>query len=315
MKRVALALTCSVAMSGAASAGVIANIKLSREVPDMVAEAAWDPPVIDTGSASAPSATPKAVLWESSVTLTQRAGKPTAPFDVDGALPAHVPAGALFTGWRLADGSKVYCTQSAEAPGAPGKAALSVCMTRDGTATVRKNGKRYAEAVTGTLAAPPAFQPGIADANNVKTRPWAGPVLFFSYKQAGEKAALLLEPTNHGSIMAVGQLRVGHRIVLGAIKGNAVTLEHRSFALDDYTNPLSTRKDSGHKEAEATVDLAGGVQQTVTLGGGSFRVSRTAEGMVAVEALSAIPQDWAIDPATGRLLLKGYPYVLGAQEI
>lgn len=297
-----------------ASAGIIANIKISRDVPEMVAEAAWDAPAIDPGSTQAPSATPKAVLWQSSITVTQKAAKVATAFDVTGALPAHIPAGALFTGWRLADGSQVLCTQAAEIVGAPGKPALAVCLTPGGGATVRKNGKRYGEAVTGTPSSPPALESGFAEADNVRLRPWPGPALFFSYKQYGEKGALLREPTNHGAIMAIGQLSVGNRVVIGAIKGDLVTLEQRTFDLDDYTNALSTRKDSGFKRAEATVDLSGG-PQTVALGSGSFRISRTPEGLIAAEPLTPITPDWSIDPATGRLLIEGRPYVLGAQEI
>lgn len=313
MRKTIVVLGCLLT-SSAASAGVIVNIKLSREVPEMVAEAAWDEPVLDKGSAQAPSATPKAVLWQSSVTFSQKTQKADAAFDIAGAMPAHVPAGALFTGWRLAGGSQVQCTSAAEAPGAPGKAALAVCLTSDGGATVRKKGKRYGDAVTGTLAAKPALTPGFTDADNVRAVPWPGPVLFFSYEQVAEKGAVLREPTNHGAIMTVGQLSLGTRVVLGAVKGELVTLEHRTFELDDYTNALSARKDSGSKQAEATVDLSGGPQM-VSLGGGSFRVSRTPEKLIAVEALTPSSVDWSIDRATGRLLLEGRPYVLGAQEI
>lgn len=101
--------------------------------------------------------------------------------------------------------------------------------------------------------------------------------------------------------------------MLGAIKGNLVTLEHRIFDLSDYTVALSARKDSGNKQAEATVDLSAG-PQTVALGSGSFRVSRTPENLIAVEALTPSAVNWSIDRVTGRLLIEGRPYVLGAQE-
>lgn len=313
VKKIICVLICGLT-SSAASAAVIANIKLSREVPEMVAEAAWDAPIIDEGSARTPSATPKAVLWESSITVSQKAQKATTAFDISGAMPAHVPAGALFTGWRLADGSQVLCTQAAEAVDAPGKAALAVCLTPDGGATVRKNGKRYADAARGTLSGKASLTPGFTEADNARLRPWPGPVLYFSYQQVAEKGALLREPSNHGAIMAVGQLSLGNRIVLGAVKGDLVTLEHRVFDLGDYTNALSARKDSGYKRAEATVDIAAGAQ-TVSLGGGSFRIWRTPEKLIAVEALTPVAPDWSIDPATGRLLIEGRPYVLGAQEV
>jgi hypothetical protein len=313
MRKTIAVLAC-VLMSSAASAAVIVKIKLSRDVPEMVAEAAWDEPVVDKGSAQAPSVTPKAVLWQSSVTFSQKTRKADAAFDIAGAMPAHVPAGALFTGWRLADGSQVQCTLTAEAPDAPGKAALAVCLTPDGGATVRKKGKRYSDAVTGTLAAKPALTAGFTETDNVRAVAWPRPALFFSYHQSSEKGGVLREPSNTGAIMTVGQLALGTRVVLGAVKGDMVTLEHRTFELDDYTNALSARQDSGSKQAEATVDLSAG-PQTVALGGGSFRVSRTAEKLITVEALTPSTVDWSIDPATGRLLIDGGPYVLGAQEI
>ena len=313
MKKTIAILGCLL-ISSAASAGVIVNIKLSRDVPDMVAEAAWDEPVVDAGTALAPSATPKAVLWQSSVTFSQKTQKADAAFDIAGAMPAHIPAGALFTGWRLADGSQVQCTLAAEVPGAPGKAALAACLTPNGGATVRKKGKRYSEAAAGTLSDKPAMTPGFTDTDNVRAVPWPGPVLFFSYNQVADKGAVVRQPTNLNAIAIVGQLSLGTRVVLGAVKGDMVTLEHRTFDLDDYTNPLSARKDSGNKQAEAIVDLSAG-PQTVSLGNGSFRVSRTAEKLIAVEALIPSAADWAIDPATGRLLADGRPYVLGAQEI
>lgn len=312
MKKTAIFLGC-VLMSSAASAGIIVDIKVSREVPEMVAEAAWGEPVVDKGTARAPSATPKAILWQSSVTVTQQAQKAASAFDIGGALPAHVPAGTLFTVWRLADGSQVLCTQAAEASGAPGKAAFAACISPDRRVTVRKNGKRYAEATPGTLADKPALTPGFAEADNIRTSPWPGPSLFFSYEQAGERLGILRQPTNRGAIMAVGQLSLGTRVVLGAVKGNLVTLEHRVFDLSDYTVALSARKDSGNKQAEATVDLSAG-SQTVALGDGSFRVSRTPENLIAVEALTPSAVNWSIDRATGRLLIDGRPYVLGAQE-
>ncbi len=301
-------------IASSASAGIIVDIKISRDVPDMVAEAAWDTPTIDSGRALAPSAAPKAVLWQLSVTVTQKAGKAVTAFDIAGDMPAHVPAGALFTEWRLANGTNVQCTRAAEVVGAPGKATFAVCLTPDGGATVRKIGKRYSEAVVGNLTRKPVLTNGIMDADNPRTTPWPGPVLFFSYKQVAEKGAILREPTNRGAIMAVGQLSLGQRIVLGAIKGDLATLEHRTFDLDDFTNALSARKDSGYKQAEVTVDLAKGPQE-VALGGGRFRVSRTPDGLIAVEALVPSILNWSIDPTTGRLMIEGRPYVLGAQEI
>lgn len=313
MRKTIVVLACLLT-SNAASAGVIVKVKLSREVPEMVAEAAWDEPVVDKGNALAPSATPKATLWQSSVTLSQKTQKSDAAFDIAGTMPAHVPAGALFTGWRLADGSQVWCTLAAEAPDAPGKATLAMCLTPDGGATVRKKGKRYGDAVPGTLAAKPALTPGFTDADNVRAVPWPGPVLFFSYEQVADKGAVLREPTNLGAIAIVGQLSLGTRVVLGTVKGDLVTLEHRTFELDDYTNPLSARKDSGNKQADTTVDLSAG-PQTVSLSGGCFRVSRTPENLIAVEALTPSAVNWSIDRATGRLLIEGRPYVIGAQEI
>jgi hypothetical protein len=270
--------------------------------------------MVESGRARAPSAAPKAVLWQSSVTVTQKAGKAITAFDIGGDMPAHVPVGALFTEWRLANGTNVQCTRAAEVVGAPGKAKFAVCLTPDGGATVRKIGKRYSEAVVGSLSSKPVLTNGIADADNAHTTPWPGPVLFFSYKQLGERGAILREPTNRGAIMAVGQLSLGQRIVLGSIKGDLATLELRTFDLDDYTNALSVRKDSGSKEAETTVNLANGPQE-VALGGGRFRVSRTPEGLIAVEGIVPSVLDWAIDPITGRLMIDGWPYVLGAQEI
>lgn len=301
-------------IASSASAGVIVDIKISRDVPDMVAEAAWDIPMIESGRSLAPSVAPKAVLWQSSVTVTQKAGKAVTAFDIAGDMPAHVPVGALFTEWRLANGTNVQCTRAAEVVGAPGKATFAVCLTPDGGATVRKIGKCYSEAVGGSLSSKPVLTNGIMDADNARTTPWPGPVLFFSYKQLGERGAILREPTNRGAIMAVGQLSLGQRIVLGSIKGDLATLEHRTFDLDDYTNALSARKDSGYKEAETTVNLANGPQQ-VTLGGGRFRVSRTPEGLIAVEGLVPSVLDCGIDPTTGRLMIDGRPYVQGAQEI
>lgn len=312
MKKLAIFLGC-VLTSSAASAGIIVDIKVSRDVPEMVAEAAWGEPLVDKGTALPPSATPKAILWQSSVTVTQQAQKAAAAFDIGGALPAHVPAGTLFTVWRLADGSRVLCTHAAEASGAPGKAAFAACISPDRRVTVRKKGKRYADATPGTLAGKPALTPGFAEADNIRTSPWPGPSLFFSYEQAGERLGILRRPTNNGAIMAVGQLSLGTRVVLGAIKGNLVTLEHRIFDLGDYTVALSARKDSGDKQAEATVDLSSG-PQTVALGNGSFRVSRTPENLIAVEALTPSAVNWSIDRATGRQLIDGLPYVLGAQE-
>lgn len=313
MRNIVTAVAFSLVASSA-SAGVIVNLKISRNVPDMVAEVTWDTPIVENGRALTPSATPNAVLWQSSVTLTQKAGKAATAFDIDGQMPAHVPAGALFTEWRLAGGTHVQCTQAGEVAGAPGKPSLAVCLTRDGGATVRKKGKRYGDAIVGTVSVKPVITNGFVAADNARTRPWPGPVLFFSYKQVADKGAILREPTNHGAIMAIGQLSLGQRIVLGAIKGDLVTLEQRTFDLDDYTNALSARKDSGYKQAETTVNLANGPQE-ITLGGGSFRVSRTPEGLIAVEALVPVPFDWSIDPTTGRLMIKGRPYVLGAQEI
>lgn len=300
--------------AGSGSAGILVDIKISRDVPDMVAEAAWDIPMIESGRALAPSVAPKAVLWQSSITVTQKAGKAVTAFDIAGDMPAHVPVGALFTEWRLADGTNVQCTRAAESIGTPGKATFAVCLTPDGGATVRKIGKRYSEAVVGSLSRKPELTNGITDADNARTTPWPGPVLFFSYKQVGERGAILREPTNRGAIMAVGQLSLGQRIVLGAIKGDLATLEHRTFDLDDYTNALSARKDSGNKEAEITVNLANGPQE-VALGEGRFRVSRTPEGLITVEAIAPSALDWAIDSNTGRLMINGRPYVLGAQEI
>ena len=72
MKKTSIFLACLLT-SSAASAGVIVNIRVSREVPEMVAEVSWGEPVVDKGTALAPSATPKAILWQSSVTVTQQA--------------------------------------------------------------------------------------------------------------------------------------------------------------------------------------------------------------------------------------------------
>lgn len=305
----------------ASSAGIMTDIRISRSVPDMVAEVVWDAPSINNGSSLAPSASPKAILWESSATFTQKAAKAAEAFDVSGSLPAHVPAGALFTGWRLADGFRAFCTQAAEALEVPNKPAISVCLTYttqpDGSyaytgVKVRKNGKRLADSTEGALTVQAKLERGFAETDNVKAVPWRGPVNFFSYLQSGG-AGIVHQPTSAGTGMAVNQFTLGNRAVLGAIQGNVVTLEYRSFKLDDFTNSISKQKDSGYKEATVTTDLSNG-PQTVSLGGGTFVVSKTTDG-IAVEAKVPIPQNWSIDPVTGRLLIGGEPYVVGAQEI
>jgi hypothetical protein len=320
MHRACIAVLLS--MSTAASAGVIANIRLSRSVPEMVAEYSWAEPKVNTGTSSGPASTSKTVLWESSVIFTQLAATTVEALQIGGAMPARIPAGTLLTGWRLADGTRAFCTGAAEAASAPGKADLAACITyrRDGNTAyfqrvlVRDKGKKLATATNSPLVQQPRLKLGYDDADNIKARPWPGPALFFSYKQISDKGALTREPSIAGSGMAVGQYMIGDRIVLGAVKGNSVTLEHRSFELADFVSPLSAQKDSGYKEVSVAVDLSKG-PQTVALGGATFLVSRSADGKVAVETKVPIGRKWSIDQATGRIMLDGRPFVMGAQEI
>jgi hypothetical protein len=322
MRRFALGASLAVC-SVPVSAGIIVDIKLSRSVPEMVAEAIWSDPIVASSRARPASALPKAVLWESAVTVTQRAVTASVSFEVAGSMPARVPEGALFTGWRLNNGLRVMCTQDAEEPGIPGKPRYAVCIPQDSggrdvnplaEAKVRKLGKHFDDSVPGQISGA-AFRPGFDPADNVKTRPWAGPVNFFSYKQVAEKGALLREPTGAGTGMAVSQLSIGNRLVLGAIKGNTAVLEHRQFDLDDFTAPISERKDSGYKEGEVTVDLSSG-PKTVDLGGGRFLISRTADGSVQAEEEEPMKRKGSIETGTGRFLFDDErPYTIGAQEI
>lgn len=310
-------------LSASASAAVIADIKLSKAPPEMVAEAIWEEPVWDKGTPKPPSAAPGAILWESSLTLTQRTATATQAFDISGELPAHVPAGALFTDWRNALGGQILCTQSAEEPSQPGKAKLAVCFahglnddgsTAWGSAKVRPIGKRYDKSVPGKAAAIP-LKPGFDPAANVKTRPWPSYANYFSYQQFSAKGGMLLSPSNIGVGMAVAQIRYGHRVVLAAVAGSNVTLEHRAFDLNEFTQPLAERKHNGSKNASVTVDLASG-PQTVDIGTGRFTISRDGDGRIAVISEKPFDMNWTLDPATGRLLPDGvHPYVMGAQEI
>ncbi|MEO0462799.1 MAG: hypothetical protein AAF127_06690 [Pseudomonadota bacterium] len=296
-----------------ANAGVIADIKISREVPDMVAEVDWSEPEISEGQSLGAKLEAKSVLWETSVTFTQRAAKLAERTTVDGSMAAVLPEGSLFTGWRLTNGTHAMCNFTAEDPAKPGKARFAVCETSDGVLSVRKGSKRMDQAVPGSATAPLALEPGFTQQDNVRGIAWRGPVLHFSYRQSGERSALLRRPTSASKIQLVAQLKMGLRLRVDQLKGRRATISLRRFDLGDYTVSLEKRKNTGYAKEKAEVDLSSG-QAIVQLGDAEFKLTRQADGTVDVETIRAPEFTWEIDERSGRLILEGGPYTIGAQE-
>lgn len=302
-----------------AHAGLLSDIKVSKSVPDTIAEVDWAEPVLDEGRSLDVEPLPKAILWESSVTLTQRTATSDADILVSGDLPVIVPAGSLFNGWRVGY-KRVICSRLGENPEKRGRTKFTVCFQRqaapDGSITftqpsVRKNSKDYSKSIKGT-ADNINFTRGFKSNQNIKTFPWAGSVIFFSYRQSGPKVALVRYPSGPRSL-SVTQLQVGRRIFVKKVEGQTLFLQLRGYDLADITQPIADRKDSGYKIEEASVDISSG-KASVDFGGGKFELTRQEDGSINVVNTKAIEKWWETDIVKGRFLWSdGLPYVIGVQ--
>lgn len=312
-------LAMPILFAGPVHAGLLADIKGSRSVPETIAEVDWEEPVVDEGKSLDTVAEPKAILWESSVTLTQRTATSQDDILVTGELPVIVPAGSLFNGWRVGY-RRVICSQLGENPEKRGKARFTVCFRRqaspDGSISfveprVRKNSKDYSKSLEGSVENA-NFVSGFSPDQNIKTFPWAGASIFFSYRQDGPKVALVRYPSGPRSL-SVTQLQVGRRLHVKKVEGDTLLLQFRGYDLADMTLPFERRKDSGYRIEEASVDMSTDTA-TVDFGGGSFVLTRREDGTIRVENTKAIEKWWDIDIVNGRFLwAEDMPYVVGVQ--
>ncbi|HEX7782610.1 MAG TPA: hypothetical protein VF509_07365 [Sphingobium sp.] len=286
------------------------SIRISKSLPDMEATAIWMAPRVETSAATTTvTAAEGAVLYSETITFKQLAGTIAAPLAIDGARPATVPAGTLFSAW-LVDGQRQACTSLAQDPSRPGKPAYQLCLSsRTGqqmdTATLRKLNEPMAAATISTLKGPLTLkgEKGVSSASGVA---WPRANIF-TYRQSGGVGVI----AEYGDILLSPEIAYDRRLIVRKVTPSALTLRCEASGGEDLSKPVSAQSPSHYKREETELALASGAA-TMRLCGGQFDITRTG-AMISATMRAPFATWWSFDAARGQFAIDGEAFAYGAQ--